>query len=150
MSNLILTFNAQATEKLGSNTRIRVKTMKRGGVEYVALRPSYRVSGKNAMIRTSKGDDGMFAAELPEQLFTDLTLPALKNGEYLFDDVGYGWFLLKGDQELNEKKDAIITVSKSRKHTKKAEAADGDTKPAGEEAGSTPESDSDTGSGSGE
>jgi hypothetical protein len=119
MSNLLLTFNGPASEAMGANTRIRVKTMKRGGVEYVALRPSYRVSGKNAMIRTAKAEDGVFTAELPEAVLSDetLALPALKsNGsQYLMADVGYGWFLLKPDQELNEKKDAIITITKARK-----------------------------------
>jgi hypothetical protein len=147
MSNLVLTFNGPATEKIGANTRLRVKSMKRGGVDYVALRPSYRVSGKNAMIRTSKNEDGTFCAELPETMFTELTLPELKSNHthYLMDDVGYGWFLMRDGSEANEKKDAIITVTKARKSARK-KSADDESQHHDESSGGHPEAPaSDTG-----
>lgn len=136
MTNLVLTFNGAAAEKLGANSRLRVKTMKRGGEEFVALRPSYRVSGKNTMIRTIKGDDGTVTAELPDTVIEEMALPEIKSNHtnYLMFDAGYGWFLMKDGSEANEKKDAIITVSKARKSAaKKAKQAD-DTQAEGTDA----------------
>lgn len=125
MSNLILTFNGPAQEVLGPNTRIRVKTMKRGGQEYVALRPSYRVSGKNAMIRAVKNDDGTMSAELPDTLVGELSLPDLKGSHtYKMHDAGYGWYLIQDAENLVET-DATITVTRSRKSSKR-KAAGGD------------------------
>lgn len=110
--SVILAFNPAAIAVLGTNTRLRVKKVTRGGVDYLALRPSYRVAGRNTMVRTDKTDDGLIAV-IPEQLFTDNpTFPTPKTGgTYHFHDVGYGWFLLQEKTDLSADEPSI-TVSR--------------------------------------
>lgn len=120
--SVILSFNPAAIAVLGANTRLRVKKITRGGVDYLALRPSYRVAGRNTMIRTDKTDDGLIA-EIPEQLFTDNpSIPAPKSSTtYHFNDIGYGWYLLQEKDDLTDA-DPSITISR-RKASEPAPAA---------------------------
>ncbi len=125
MTKLVLTFNEPAAKALGANTRLRVKPLKRGGVEYVALRPSYRVSGKNEMIRVIKGEDGVLTAEMDHDKAIELKLPEIKasNTNYIFEDVGYGWFILKDVADTDLEKASLVTISKSRKAMTKTDDA---------------------------
>jgi hypothetical protein len=96
MANLILQFNGSANELLAGNTRLRVKTQKRGGVEYLALRPSHRVSGKNMQARTAKAENGATLVEVAHEFIKELGMSAPALGEkLLFNDDGYGWFSLR-------------------------------------------------------
>jgi hypothetical protein len=96
MSSLVLQFNGAAVELLHGITRLRVKTMKRGGVEYLALRPSYRVSGKNMQARTAKAESGATLVEIPASFIKDLKYPRPELGtSFLFHNDGYGWFTLR-------------------------------------------------------
>ena len=96
MATLVLQFNGAANELLGGNTRLRVKTQKRGGVEYLALRPSHRVSGKNMQARTAKTESGATLVEVTNDHLKELGVSAPAHGEkLLFNDDGYGWFSLR-------------------------------------------------------
>jgi len=131
--SVILSFNPAAIAVLGANTRLRVKKITRGGIDYLALRPSYRVAGRNTMIRTDKTDDGLIA-EIPEQMFTDNpTFPAPKSSTtYHFNDIGYGWYLLQEKDDLTDA-DPSITISR-RKASEPAPAQAADSTPADGEA----------------
>lgn len=109
MTTFVLQFNATAVESLGDNTRLRVKMIRRGGKDYLALRPSYRVSGKNQMVRVSKSGDQV-TAEIPLDLLEKENLPKLEEGAvYYFTSIGYGWYLLK--KQTNEEPEAKVSVS---------------------------------------
>lgn len=96
MATLVLQFNGAANELLAGNTRLRVKTQKRGGVEYLALRPSHRVSGKNMQARTAKAENGATLVEVTNDYLKELGVSAPAHGEkLLFNDDGYGWFSLR-------------------------------------------------------
>lgn len=115
MTTLVLTLNDEAAAQLSSHTRVRVKIQKRGGVDYVGLRPSYRVSGKNSMVRTNAHDDGTVTIEIPPDIIETEQLPELKSqGRYQMVDIGYCWFILKEATGTKEDDPAIITVSKRK------------------------------------
>lgn len=96
MASLILQFNGAANELLEGNTRLRVKTQKRGGVEYLALRPSHRVSGKNMQARTATAESGATLVEVTNDFLKELNVNAPAVGEkLLFNSDGYGWFSLR-------------------------------------------------------
>lgn len=125
--SVILSFNSAAITALGANTRLRVEKKTRGGVDYLALRPSYRVAGRNTMVRTEKTDDGL-TVEIPEQLFTDNpSLPVPKSSTtYHFNDIGYGWFLLQEKADLTDDEPSITI---SRRKASEPAAAQDDTPP---------------------
>lgn len=118
MTITVLTFSESAAKALGDNTRLRIKSMTRAGVELVALRPSYRVSGKNAQLRTLKDEAGVITAEMSDEIIASQSLPALAAGQYLFEQSGgekYGWFALK---EVTGEVDAdapLITIARVAK-----------------------------------
>ena len=103
MTVLALNLNKQATSLLGSNTRLRLKSLTRGGIAYLALRPSYRVSGKNTKVMVNLRDGGTSEVQIDEADIAAVSAPALAIGTtYKLVDVGYGWYTVKlledGDQ----------------------------------------------------
>lgn len=112
MKALVLTLNKPATEALGSYTRLRVLTKRRGGKVHVALRPSYRVAGKNLMTRLEKAEDGTSTAVLSEQILIDVTalVPLTAGTTFTLNDIGYGWFTLT---ETDSAEGALVTVSEA-------------------------------------
>lgn len=98
MINHILKFNEAAVTALAGSTRLRLNIKQRGGETFTALRPSYRVSGKNAMLLVEPVDGEKFQnAILSETESAKIAnLPEFKpDAAYYMDDIGYGWFVLK-------------------------------------------------------
>lgn len=111
MNTLVLRLNDEAAAQLSNHTRIRVKVQKRGGVEYVGLRPSYRVSGKNSMVRAEQGTDRVTTLQIPNEIQETEKLPELKVGsKYLMVDIGYCWFIMKEAVGGEDESVALITV----------------------------------------
>jgi hypothetical protein len=120
-----LKFNPAAVKALGGNTRVRLLTKTRGGEVFVALRPSYRVSGKNVQLRVEpiEGEKHQ-TADLPKDLITQVDgLPELKNNtHYHMEDIGYQWFILKAsDSDIEDKKPGIFVSRLREKAAKKAD-----------------------------
>lgn len=96
MTSLVLQFNGAANELLTNLTRCRVKIQTRGGVGYLALRPSHRVAGVNMQARTLKGENGATLVEVPNSFLKDLKFAHPEVGStFLFHDDGYHWFSLR-------------------------------------------------------
>jgi hypothetical protein len=125
MTSLVLQFNGAAVELLQGITRLRVNIKKRGGVEYLALRPSYRVSGKNLQARTAKAESGATLVEIPAGYLKELkyTRPDL-GASFLFNDEGYGWFTLRElpDDATDATPTLIVADSALMKTAVKADA----------------------------
>ena len=120
-----LKFNPAAVKALGGNTRVRLLTKTRGGEVFFALRPSYRVSGKNVQLRVEpiEGEKHQ-SADLPKDVIAQVAgLPELKNNtHYHMEDIGYQWFILKpSDTEIEDKKPGIFVSRLREKAAKKAE-----------------------------
>lgn len=97
MTNIILDLDARATKAMGSNTRLRVKLQKRKGQELLGLRSSYRVSGKNAMVRLATvGTDGASTAVITPELMSQAGV-TIEEGQYFLKELGYQWFGLVKD-----------------------------------------------------
>lgn len=97
MTNIILDLDARATKAMGSNTRLRVKLQKRKGQELLGLRSSYRVSGKNAMVRLATvGTDGASTAVITPDIMEQAGTK-IEEGQYFLKDLGYQWFGLVKD-----------------------------------------------------
>jgi hypothetical protein len=95
MTSLVLQFNEAAVAAMEGNTRLRVLMKKRGGKEYLGLRPSYRVSGKNMQLMVTKNDEGMVSSELPANFIKDLKFTRPEhNTAFFLKNIGYGWFIL--------------------------------------------------------
>jgi hypothetical protein len=111
MTVLALTLNKQATSLLGSNTRLRLKSLTRGGQAYLALRPSYRVSGKNTKVMVALRDGGTSEVQIDDADVAAAGAPALEIGTtYKLVDVGYGWFTVKA-LEAEDQTEETFTVS---------------------------------------
>ena len=111
MTTLAITLNPTAAALLGTNTRLRLKAMRRGGADHFAIRPSYRVSGFNTMTKVVKQDDGSVIALVESDAIEALKAPVPQAGKtYLIEDVGYGWFLVK-ETDLTE--GALATVQET-------------------------------------
>lgn len=96
MTVLKLNLNSAATALMGTNTRLRVKKMTRGGVDLLALRPSYRVSGKNVKVLVDKAEDGTSTVVIDETTISGAGAPVPAIGtQYKLVDVGYGWLTVK-------------------------------------------------------
>jgi len=122
MKALVLTLNKPATEALGTYTRLRVLTKRRGGKVHVALRPSYRVAGKNLMTRLEKAEDGTSTAVLSDQILVDVTalVPLTAGTTFTLNDIGYGWFTLT---ETDSAEGALVTLSEAPEAKATAETA---------------------------
>jgi hypothetical protein len=97
MTSLVLQFNEAAVAAFEGNTRLRVLMKKRGGKEFLGLRPSYRVSGKNLQLKTVKGEDGQTSSELPANFIKELKFDRPEHGAaFHLKNIGYGWFILDG------------------------------------------------------
>jgi hypothetical protein len=97
MTSLVLQFNEAAVAAFEGNTRLRVLMKKRGGKEFLGLRPSYRVSGKNLQLKTVKGEDGQTTSELPANFIKELKFDRPELGAaFHLKNIGYGWFILDG------------------------------------------------------
>jgi hypothetical protein len=97
MTSLVLQFNEAAVSAFEGNTRLRVLMKKRGGKEFLGLRPSYRVSGKNLQLKTVKGEDGQTSSELPASFIKELKFERPEHGAaFHLKNIGYGWFILDG------------------------------------------------------
>lgn len=111
MTTLAITLNSTAAALLGSNTRLRLKAMRRGGADHFAIRPSYRVSGCNTMTKVVKQDDGSVIALVESDAIEALKAPVPQAGKtYVIEDVGYGWLLVK-ETDLTE--GALATVQET-------------------------------------
>lgn len=111
MTVLALNLNKQATSLLGSNTRLRLKSLTRGGQAYLALRPSYRVSGKNTKVMVALRDGGTSEVQIDEADIAAASAPALVIGTtYKLVDVGYGWYTVKALDE-GDQTEETFTVS---------------------------------------
>jgi hypothetical protein len=122
-----LKFNPAAVKALGGNTRVRLLTKTRGGEVFFALRPSYRVSGKNVQLRVEpvEGEKHQ-VADLPLAVMVQVEgLPELKNNtHYHMEDIGYQWFILKAsDTDIDDKKPGIFVSRLREKPAKKADDA---------------------------
>lgn len=122
-----LKFNPAAVKALGGNTRVRLLTKTRGGEVFFALRPSYRVSGKNVQLRVEpiEGEKHQ-TADLPKDVIAQVAgLPELKNNtHYHMEDIGYQWFILKAsDTDIDDKKPGIFVSRLREKAVKKADDA---------------------------
>jgi hypothetical protein len=122
-----LKFNPAAVKALAGNTRVRLLTKTRGGEVFFALRPSYRVSGKNVQLRVEpiEGEKHQ-TADLPKDVIAQVAgLPELKNNtHYHMEDIGYQWFILKAsDTDIDDKKPGIYVTRLREKAVKKTEDA---------------------------
>lgn len=122
-----LKFNPAAVKALGGNTRVRLLTKTRGGEVFFALRPSYRVSGKNVQLRVEpvEGEKHQIA-DLPLATIGMVEgLPELKNNtHYHMEDIGYQWFILKAsDADIDDKKPGVYVSRLREKPAKKADDA---------------------------
>lgn len=99
MSNLILTFNQIALDLIGTNTRLRVASRRRGGMDNLGFKSCYRVPHFHSMIRTEKREDGSVQSVIPSDMLEALKLQPVATGTYEFKSIGYGWFLLKQIQD---------------------------------------------------
>lgn len=110
MTVLKLNLNSAATALMGTNTRLRVKKMTRGGVDLLALRPSYRVSGKNVKVLVDKAEDGTSSVVIDDAVITGAGAPVPAIGtQYKLVDVGYGWLTVKA-VEGEDATPELITV----------------------------------------
>lgn len=101
-SSFVLNFNQAATTALAGNTRLRLKSVKRGGQTYLALRPSYRVSGKNTKVQVTPGAEGTSQVTIDKADIEASGSPVPEVGtSYQFFGLGYGWFILKPLDDAN-------------------------------------------------
>jgi hypothetical protein len=127
MTSLILHFNEAAVTAMEGSTRIRALMKKRGGKEFLGLRPSYRVSGKNMQLKTVKGEDGKISTELPSNFIKELKYERPENGAAFFlKSIGYGWFILDElpADATTDLPTVVIADSAHIKQAAKAAAAD--------------------------
>lgn len=122
-----LKFNPAAVKALAGNTRVRLLTKTRGGETFVALRPSYRVAGKNVQLRIDavEGEKHQLA-DMPKAVMALIEgLPELKNNtHYHMEDIGYQWFILKASEtDIDDKKPGIFVSRLREKAVKKDDAA---------------------------
>lgn len=114
---LTLSFNESAVTAMGNPARLRLFTKLRGGVVYVALRPSYRVAGKNVqlMVTPVEGDTSCTAELTAEHIQSVDGLPEIKaNTSFALEDIGYGWFVLK-EPTADAVDGPTVSVLKARK-----------------------------------
>ena len=120
-----LKFNPAAVKALEGNSRIRLFTKTRAGETFFALRPSYRVSGKNVQLRVEPVEGEKFQlAELAAATIEMIEgLPALKNNtHYHLEDIGYKWFILKeSDVDIDDKKPGVYVSKLREKAVKKVD-----------------------------
>ena len=126
-----LKFNPAAVKALGGNTRVRLFTKTRSGETFFALRPSYRVSGKNVQLRVEAVEGEKFqTADMPMALSAQVDgLPELKNNiHYHLEDIGYQWFILKAsDADIDDKKPGVYVSKLREKAVKKTDDSTTDT-----------------------
>jgi len=140
MTSLILHFNEAAVTAMEGSTRIRALMKKRGGKEFLGLRPSYRVSGKNMQLKTIKGEDGSVSTELPTNFIKELKFERPENGTAFFlKSIGYGWFILD-EFPVDASGDLPTVVISDSAHVKQAaKAAAAEEKTSTEVVDATPE-----------
>jgi hypothetical protein len=129
-----LKFNPAAVKLLSGNTRVRLLTKSRGGEVFVALRPSYRVAGKNVqlLVDAVEGEKHQLA-DMPKAVMALIEgLPELKNNtHYHMEDIGYQWFILKAsDTDIDDKKPGIYVSRLREKPVKKDETPAADAQAA--------------------
>ena len=114
---LTLQFNESAVTALGNPSRLRLFTKLRGGVVYAALRPSYRVAGKNVqlLVNQIEGETTATAELTAESIQAVEDLPEIKaNTSFAIEDIGYGWFVLK-EPTADAVDGPTVSVIKTRK-----------------------------------